>query len=721
MIPGISPFDLLPDRQCIQHIIIYANQQSIVDQMCRAYEQCKIPKIWYHIKLGKWFECIMFGLFATRFPRCEYYSRFSIRERMTESQFWVTYHRSRFKRVVGERPLDFTFHPTRPGERITQASKTGTYLNPFHFPAYRQAVEPVDRPDTAEASAGEFYDELLLAQKTTAQYMVEQLRAKNLPVLVNADHEYSCVLVSFPKPEKAKPTDWTNLVIIHFIAICDYLSEVRALNSEIVWRSGFGHLRPTVCETAPSMRISPGIIPSCYADVIVDAVVATYQLLCGQESEAFNTPVQSSRLTEVLDCYNKVNKLTDKKLAVQPTLWDNFWFRYDSKGHAMMSQIMRHWINVEWIINQVLDQLRATEQPDFSSATQMRPLIAAAWLPIFERFATQPGARGRLTISLQKPTNPLPRYCWKQPAIEIIDIQFRELVIKIYGCFGATADAANPLTLDGLHESLELASVESFFHPDKCTVKDGYGSDSDDEASIPALRQTGRYQICTKKFITATGIRAIQLVFAAIKLYSQATTGLNFRTLEPDCAKMYYETETALSAKHAIPVTGASVTELAARYKVTFFDLNHCNNDQKPASTGLESLDIKYPICVLDTTSATIHETARACTTLFGKHESLDIIVCVGSGLKCEQGGSDLNPYGSIRIIARDKTLRDRFYNQLEALEAQAGYAHPALSHQLRLHAKKRGMTPTNHAILTAMSSMEDALTEDNYVLSNSV
>ncbi len=636
-------------------------------------------------------------------PRCEFYQRYPNLnpQSMQDSRYWTTYHRSQFKRPPGAQAKANSFHPDQPEKKITEASKTGTYYSPFHFSGYKQAVKPSKRGQ-AVIYPNNSYDELLAYQRQMANYIVKKMTQKALGLSVNADNDYTCVLVKFPMPTEAKPVDWINTIILHFIAIANYLSEEKGLNCELVRRSGFGHLRPSVCETAPSLRINVGFIPKVYADILVSALEKTHALFCGEHRKVFDHKPSIPTLHDNLLAYNEARKLKNaRKLVVQSTLWKNLWAKFDAKGRSLIAQVMRRQITAEWIINTLTDGLRKHESvPD--DADTLMSVIVPPWLTILSNVGVNSVGKKKV-LSIQPPAESLPSYQWRRPALDVNDPEFTLVLTRLYAIYDLDTHQ-NPAqkTLQGLHEYLETASRNVFFNPVMMKSADGYGSDSDIEDEVYIAQKPVGLHV--KKITTATGMRAIQLTFAAVKLYWQEQSTLNFRNLQVATNYMYYETKDALT-KHAIPIELKSLDELAATSNVEMhlYDLNHCNTRHKATPAVAEQIPDTFPICVLDTTSASTKKMAVACEELFAK-PNISTIILVSSGLKNEQAGSDLNPYGTIRIMSRSAKERDAIYRQVCALEKKAEYQHPGVSHLLRKNAKLRDLLPTTLGIFKHMS-----------------
>jgi hypothetical protein len=616
---------------------------------------------------------------------------------MEKSSHWNTYHRSRFKRLEDVKPSQYFFKP----DTSAKPDKAGTYLNPFSFPRYQKAVA-IQKAQPKKQYSENTYDDYLQYQNKMANYIVAQLKEKHLSLKANCDNDYPSVLIDFPKPSKAKPVDWVNFVIVHYMAICLKLTNERGLNCEIVRRSSFGHLRPSVAETAPSMRINVGVIPKDYADVLVDAAILTHQLLCINTESNFSKPLALPELSQAIDEYNRTGKKSrgNIKIKLPDNLWLALWSAMDRKGHSLVYQVMRKEINVEAIINKSLDKMLASKlnaEKILASPDLIQETFVTPWMDVLKAY--QLNEKKQMTISW--PASQLPSYKWQQAPVLIKDEAFIPFVQELFTVFDHPRILDNTIqTLQNLHGELETASQKLFFNPPHQSHEDGYGSDSDTEGTISLIKK--RTVIYAKKFITATGMRSIQLAFAAIKRHLGEQSQLNFRNLSFNTQYMYYETKEALQ-KHAIPIVLNNINELAQPLEVVLYDVNHCNTSHQKTAPVTDVVKNASPICILDTTSATNSLVAKCIKDLMTKNCHLSTIILVSSGLKNEQAGSDINPYGTIRIFSRNKSERDGLYKHLASLEAEVGYNHPKTSHLLRKTAKERGMTPTNESILCHM------------------
>ncbi|MFC3907961.1 hypothetical protein ACFORL_02550 [Legionella dresdenensis] len=636
------------------------------------------------------------------FPRCEFFARFGSIYEMANPHSYDTYHRSNKKKLAGVKQKDMVFAGNNPQTLKGIYPKSGNFYNPFHFKTYRQAVTPINiERDSWNDSC--WYDYLLGYQKRWAKDIVDKILMAGIEqIKINADNNYPCVLLSFPKPTAEKnPSVWTQFYSIYFIVIANKLAYERGVNIEIHRRSSFDALRPSVAECGESLRISLGLIPAAYADCLVDAIILLHSLL--NQQQHFAIKFGSKKLENTLQQYNTLKSNEAKKcsIALKKTLWETLWAPGDSSNRSFATQIFRSPYTVEYLINQItilslqkpIAEIIAN-QTDFS-ATFVKPLQN-----LFEHFTLS----GK-SLSLAVPQESLRTFSWKHQN-SLDDPDYWKIVKRFATMLGGDDAVIEQIITNKvqthLHCVFEYWIKEFFFHPFSFPdeqIDDGYGSDSDEETEF-SLSSSKAITISAKKLITATGMRAIQLCYAAAKCYLADMHQIDTLNIIYHTQFMYYETNEAIS-RFSIPLEiDNDPPKNKKQQDITFFDLNFCNNSQFEQKSLLSQIKKSAYIAIIDTTSSTTKEMRSALKQLFSKRPKLEIICLISSGLKNEQGMSDYNPYGTIRIFAQSKINKDKFYKFIVELEKNAGYQHPAYSHLLRKNAKQHGLTPTNSSIL---------------------
>jgi uncharacterized protein YktA (UPF0223 family) len=163
----------------------------------------------------------------------------------------------------------------------------------------------------------------------------------------------------------------------------------------------------------------------------------------------------------------------------------------------------------------------------------------------------------------------------------------------------------------------------------------------------------------------------------------------NFYTLLDN---MYYETGDALALTRAYRnlknVIHSKIRDKANG--ILFHDLNYCNAANRlDVKTLTQQLHDSSPkVVVLDYTSAVTADIKRAVSLCFVTNTCL--VLLVNSGLKNDQGGADSNPYGELRILSKNKAVKQQLY-QTACRALEGSEAVPAAAHQIVRGYKKRG------------------------------
>ncbi|HGC5753108.1 TPA: hypothetical protein ACIZBK_002793 [Legionella pneumophila] len=632
------------------------------------------------------------------FPRSEFHARFDSLFGMKEQAQWDTYHRSRFKKIEGAKNNQYTFDGNQDSKKAGMHPKTGTFYSPFHFKPYKTALKPIKKATSVSESAV-WYDRLLIRQKEMAAYVVEKVKERNPNFLINSDNNYTCVLFSLPKPRAEKnPSIWSQFLSAYLIALANTLAYERGLNIEMVHRSSFGSLRPSVAECGESVRVNLGLTPKPYADCVIDAIFYLQKIF--EDPQAFEIPFESVALTKTLKNYNEKNSTKKKtvKIGLEETLWDTLWAPGDSSNRSFASQFFRKSVVKEYLVDSIQSAcLKKPLKKLFKDKKAQEEAFVTPLKNILKRIRLE-----KESLSIQCDTNQLKSYEWEE-AKPVEDDDFWILVQDMAKQLDAPKKEIKSL-IDGqitedFHSFFEGWSANFIFQPViNDLVEDGNGSDSEVEGE---LEINGEAQtVYAKKMITATGMRAIQLIHAVSRQYLHDTYKIDSSFLTFSASQMYYETGDALK-KHPIPMKNVhEKNKKRAQTNMCFFDVNHCNTTHENMRDEVAFIGKKDRICAIDVTSATTEEIHETLMRLFKERPKLEIILTISSGLKNEQAMSDYNPYGTVRIFSRNSKSLNTIYSNLVQLEEEANYSHPKESHLIRKTAKEAGMTPTNASIL---------------------
>lgn len=631
------------------------------------------------------------------FPRSEYHCRYPGLFNMKDSVRWSTYHRSDFKQIEGTNKNKFKFLGNQVNPTPGMYSKTGNYYNPFYFDRYKKALKPIESIKSSKPAS--WYDRLLDRQKKIAAHVVEQVKEKDPTFIINSDNSYTCVLFTLPKPKEEKnPKIWSQFLSVYLIALANKLAHERGINIEMVHRSSFGCIRPSVAECGKSVRVNLGLSPKPYVECVIDAIFYLKKLV--EHKKAFKISFAPQGLIKKLEGYNESNSTTKKTVNIQlkDTLWDTLWAPGDSSNKSFASQIFRKSIVVEWFVDLVMDGCLNKPLEHIFSGKDAFTQAFINPLKIILRAITLV----KTSISIHVDSERLKTYEWGD-AQPVDDEEFWAIVADMAKDLGATKSEVMALTskriTTDLHSRLEALSANFVFQPvDDNSVTDGNGSDSDGEGEFEI---NGDPQpVYAKKLITATGMRAIQLIHAVSRNYLSNQYQVDPLHIKFNANQMYYETDEALS-KHPIPIHyGEHKNKGRNQRNVSFFDLNHCNTTHEDQCDPIDLIDNNDRICAIDITSATTQESHDILIRLYESRPNLEVILMISSGLKNEQAMGDYNPYGTVRIFSKSSESLDIIYADLVSLEKDAGYLHPKESHLIRKTAKLAGMTPTNLAIL---------------------
>ena len=130
----------------------------------------------------------------------------------------------------------------------------------------------------------------------------------------------------------------------------------------------------------------------------------------------------------------------------------------------------------------------------------------------------------------------------------------------------------------------------------------------------------------------------------------------------------------------------------------------------------------------MDHTSSTTEKIRKAIKTVYSVCPNVYAVLLVTSGLKNEQGGADINPYGKLTILSlidgeKDKTLTQYIYDEIKSLTAsdtqrlEIKALLPKTAHDIRRLYKSRGFATTTYSILHGDTSSELSGNEESATL----
>lgn len=656
-------------------------------------------------------------------PVCEFYTHFAGSSAYPAPQKPQTYHRSKNKALPsGVKKSELSFIGNQAAQLNGSAPKTGNFYSPFHFSANKKTlafdVESTSKKTFTEKAYP--YDTLLHWQKNLARHAVGTLAQECPELKANQDNDYPCLLfcVENRGPEK-NPEIWSSFVMRYVIAFANALSYEQGLNIELVARSSFDCLRPSISPCGESVRVSFGLAPNAYVDVVCEAIQLAFDYL---KKDYFHKPVDAKSLRKTLATYNTQNQLTgNQAVRLGENVWESMWLRGDSKGCSFATQLFRTSASADALTRRIMqaaiDDKKILISALENSSSREKILIEPLQTFFKNIEVVQRGKASSVSVKNDKNNVLLnTKLVWlhKDRALEdeIFSNMLQYFLRSLGICENTQTALLAEMPFERLYFELENILWEKSHHLPKTlgeTSEDGYGSDSDTEGEEDDILP----KLYAKKCVTATGMRAIQLSYAAGRVYLEKRLNLDVSRIGFETEHMYYETEEALS-RFAIPVSNSKAGNLSTkRSNIAFVDVNHCNTAHGEATDVSGSVPKDALLCILDITSATTAEIRQHLSALFQEKKKLCAVLLVASGLKNQQAMSDCNPYGEIRIFAKTKDALDLLYKTITSLEKAAHYKHPKESHAIRKHFKSLGFTLRNASIFASVAPEDDTSLDD--------
>lgn len=176
-----------------------------------------------------------------------------------------------------------------------------------------------------------------------------------------------------------------------------------------------------------------------------------------------------------------------------------------------------------------------------------------------------------------------------------------------------------------------------------------------------------RTELYSKEISIPIGMEAIDMAHYAAQFSSQTS-------IKKNTISMCFETNDVVLqriCKHE----NEKLPKKECNETVTYIDLNHCTSsgpNTNDVGVYLEEIfrkmkdkkqnNQKHEVIVFDYTSASTSKIRKA-IRLFAPN--VEVLLLVNSGLKNEQIGADMNPYGTLRIISNDKFKVKELYDMI--------------------------------------------------------
>ena len=683
------------------------------------------------------------------FPRCEYRIRFEHTSAfaMEDKEYWGTYFRSTSRGGNADRLSKLKDKAYRNSHINIEgtAAKTGAFRSPFDNKEYAGILHTntpkgiTPHKDTIalslEPERQYLYDEILVYKGKMCQDVIRNFnlqtgdrKSKLTGLVPYYKNDYPCIMVSITTPKlkniknKTEKGGLYKLITAYYVAITNQIAWEKGIPIELVLRSSFGHNIPSVSDTGDSFRINVGLVPSIYTMVLAEGLVSLWDeflLPLLESGHSFTLGIEAKKLKSInaeIDSYNdkKNNGYTKRqkqKKAIKPKEVENWKSKDslfevlskvgDSSGRKVVHQLVRQDWYIDLLANLISKELDQ-KKPDMAAPIRIL-LNRISYKTVVTLKIEDTDLEGGFFTFIKNDE-------WVENTQIKEDKEFWKILGDIRLALASNkklderlSSAIKAKVLIGLYQKLEETNLEFIRNSGYQEIEDEVGSDSDCEGElIDEVAST----VFSRKIILVTGMRAINLAtYVALYQITKYTEARSYKLLSDS---MYYETEEAVSSVlnafsgfFEIPTSKKSKdTEVA---EVLFFDLTHCDSTNQDLGQSLEKIMGKkqFPVIILDYTSATTAK-IRAGVEVCFKHTSL--VLLVSSGLKNEQAGADMNPYGTLRIITLDnKDLMIELYNLAYGalINAEVSEKLPVVAHQIRKSYKDAGFTVTSAAIYT--------------------
>ncbi len=559
---------------------------------------------------------------------------------------------------------------------------------------------------------GELYHKLLEYRLKICKYIADGV-AKHKPKFIKCGvyHNYPCVMVllkenSVFKSSKSKDLsaaafeDWVNFNISFFLGMVNHKAVEKNIHIELERRASFGFLSPTIAPTGNSMRISAGIVPKIYADLLIECLKNLDKLFSEFEDDIEDIDA----LPDQVFYGSKAHKKYLGKKYKTPEL-DNIvqllFAQVEKAGKTTVQNVMRTPFAREGIAMEVFKTLNSKKGKSLRDAF----IAGIEWA--IDKMSISDTKTPRLIFEQTEDLEYVKIF--KQEKSSCNDSDFWEVIetianaakklkdSKLDNAIERLTDRKKHKLLNQLYYSLEFLNEMIFIVSLKPAKKkdygDGYGSDSDTEEEVDGTL------LYHKKITTHNGMRAIwdaviesEKFLQDSKIYQEESYKKSRIYLQGS----YYEILLGLKVicdLHKITITK---TKEMAEANIILQDVNPCITDGKPLKEF--KLAKAGKIIILDVTSATTKDVFPYIKQ-FVKSRAAKALFLVSSGFKHQQMGADKNQFGTIRIFTKEKDLTDKYYEDIKKFEPKL-LAKSAQDH--RHNSKAMGAVPTAKQYLKA-------------------
>lgn len=630
---------------------------------------------------------------------------------------------------------------------------TGGIASPFSKKKYRQQIKlrrqvPLNQVNVRDAMllykrkmANTVVESFKGFTKKNTLKVLKKRCTKSFIVrpIVYYENQYPCVMVKLPLLSPAEmnneaaaywskhPKAMQGLLLASFIAFLNVEAISAGIPIETVIRASFGHNLPSVSVTDNTFRINVGIIPKRYAVLMGKALYRLNQA-CAQlsDDDAIAAPFKNDffasvrrynakKLKNAIDTkarykslrgtrvyqkaaesdvafkklYQAFRKCNEGKPSkgrahfVPLTLrhlnvWKVIRSPGDSKGRPLLAECFRKHEAVDWFANEMMKAIL--------DENEHRPAIEVALYRLLSKLNISDTVTMNYTrIRRDLKQNKRSFDCLSFQTLYQQDQDFDTITQLLFKALNAKRPAG------ALYAELEKATVEFsqvYRGSDELDASDDFGSESEfsEEMSAENSEDPPIYFTHEKRRL-CSGMKAIVSAQYAALSYLKAH---NVKAYKQDVEQMYYEVVDALKLiKGKKPV--ANKVRANIHDAILHYDLNHCNAENAADNLSLtrKLKQIKPSVVILDYTSATYAEVERAMKQCLSQ-DKVELVILVESGLKNSQAGGDFNPYGEIRLIARDQDTRDSVAAKLDEGLAEEDKL-PVQTHEMVRAHKRRG------------------------------
>jgi hypothetical protein len=510
---------------------------------------------------------------------------------------------------------------------------------------------------------------------------------------------------------------FSHFLMSRYTGIVNAEAAKMGLDVPTVERSSFGHATPSIAPTDESFRINLGTMPPAYAEAHIEAL-----LVLNKELGEFQTSLRQG--TQGTD-FQIFGALANSKEAGELRKTSDLMSLALTKAelgpsgkslitHTMRTSAARNFIDehayhshlakkastsgkgaIHDALTELFNQVKVEQ--DGKMSTVVTPYAYDMADTASGVDVTEHGAQ-----ELQKQYDEYLKG-FSNNLTKIADMDRGLGVAKHMRTVAGTLNSDNPQiarSLDTANQLLTLYTLEKLDNG-KSTEQladVGYGSDSD-------MEEGG---IHGRKITTHNGMRSL------LQAIASKNNGKN-QNLKIFYDDPYYETMDAVS-KHLPRMSRKTESEKA---KIIVKDINACVNNGVPSGRDNKNLAEQYPnaeLWIIDPTSASTTDMHKVYKQ-FEVAPVAKLLVFASSGLKNEQGGADMNNYGTMRVFAKgdgaEATVR-------EVIGGVAGSDRglSLFAHKHRRTMQRMGLVPTNKSIVTGEVDLEVPLLKEGSSMS---